>query len=78
MTTPPPVRELSDEARYAALSARFRPVFGRIAEGALERESNHVLPFEQVAWLKEAASRRCGSPPNTAASRSATSTCSGC
>ena len=53
MTVPTEVRELSGEARYAALSARFQDVFARIAEGALERESNHVLPFEPVAWLKE-------------------------
>jgi alkylation response protein AidB-like acyl-CoA dehydrogenase len=53
MTTPTEVQELSGEARYTALSARFQDVFARIAEGAVERESNHVLPFEAVAWLKE-------------------------
>ncbi|MDR7083481.1 alkylation response protein AidB-like acyl-CoA dehydrogenase [Arthrobacter ginsengisoli] len=53
MTISTQVRELSEEARYAALSARFQPVFARIAEGALERESNHVLPFEPVAWLRD-------------------------
>jgi alkylation response protein AidB-like acyl-CoA dehydrogenase len=53
MTISAEVRELSGEARYAELSARFRPVFARIAEGSLEREANHVLPFEPVAWLKE-------------------------
>ena len=53
MTISAEVRELSGEARYAALSARFRSVFARIAEGALDRESNHVLPFEPVAWLKD-------------------------
>lgn len=53
MTVSTEVRELSGEARYAALAARFQDVFARIAEGALERESNHVLPFEPVAWLKE-------------------------
>lgn len=42
------------EARYAALAARFRPVFARIAEGAVTREQDHVLPFEQIGWLKEA------------------------
>jgi alkylation response protein AidB-like acyl-CoA dehydrogenase len=44
----------SDNARYAELAARFRPVFERIAEGASEREAAHTLPFEQVGWLKEA------------------------
>jgi alkylation response protein AidB-like acyl-CoA dehydrogenase len=53
MTTPTEVQELSGEARYTALSARFQDVFARIAEGAVERESNRVLPFEPVAWLKE-------------------------
>ncbi|MGO4192540.1 acyl-CoA dehydrogenase family protein [Arthrobacter sp. YAF17] len=53
MTVPTEVRELSGEARYAELSARFQDVFARIAEGALERESSRVLPFEPVAWLKE-------------------------
>jgi alkylation response protein AidB-like acyl-CoA dehydrogenase len=53
MTVSTHVRELSQEARYAALSARFQDVFARIAEGALERESNRVLPFEAVAWLKD-------------------------
>lgn len=48
------LKERTDEARYAELSARFAPVFGRIAEGTVERESNHVLPFEPVKWLKEA------------------------
>ncbi|MCG2623333.1 acyl-CoA dehydrogenase family protein [Arthrobacter sp. I2-34] len=43
-----------DEARYAALAQRFRPVFARIAAGALEREQQRILPHEQVRWLKEA------------------------
>ncbi|MGL3804479.1 acyl-CoA dehydrogenase family protein [Paeniglutamicibacter sp. R2-26] len=48
-----PLRERTAESRYAELSARFAPVFERIAQGAVERENNHVLPFEPVAWLKE-------------------------
>ncbi|PQZ89541.1 acyl-CoA dehydrogenase [Arthrobacter sp. MYb227] len=48
------VQERTAEARYAELSARFAPVFARIAEGTVERENNHVLPFEPVKWLKEA------------------------
>lgn len=39
---------------YAALAARYRPVFARIAEGSLQRELDRVLPFEQVGWLKQA------------------------
>lgn len=41
-------------ADYAALAARFRPVFARIAEGAAEREVNRTLPLEPIRWLKEA------------------------
>ncbi|WP_374292012.1 acyl-CoA dehydrogenase family protein [Paenirhodobacter enshiensis] len=36
----------------AALKARFRPVFDRIAEGALRRERERILPFEEIGWLK--------------------------
>lgn len=44
----------ASEARYAALAARFRPVFDRIAAGATAREQDHVLPFEQIGWLRDA------------------------
>ncbi|WP_127128675.1 monooxygenase [Georgenia sp. SYP-B2076] len=37
----------------ADLAAVFRPVLERIAATALERESDRVLPFEPVAWLRE-------------------------
>ncbi|MDQ1608046.1 MAG: hypothetical protein QOE16_778 [Microbacteriaceae bacterium] len=33
---------------------RFRPVFARIAAGAVEREQNRRLPFEEIGWLREA------------------------
>jgi len=36
------------------LRARFRPIFERIAEGALERERTRSLPYEPVRWLREA------------------------
>lgn len=45
---------LSSGTDYQALAARFRPIFARIAAGALEREQQRSLPFEQVKWLKEA------------------------
>ncbi|MDX6742314.1 acyl-CoA dehydrogenase family protein [Actinocorallia sp. A-T 12471] len=45
---------LSDEEAYEALAARFRPVFARIAEGAVDRELHRDLAHEPVAWLKEA------------------------
>lgn len=36
------------------LLARFGPVFERIAAGAVERERERILPFEQVGWLRDA------------------------
>lgn len=39
---------------YAALAATFRPIFARIAEGAVERETTRTLPTEPIRWLKEA------------------------
>ncbi len=39
---------------YDELAAKYRPVFARIAEGAVQRELDRTLPYEQIAWLKEA------------------------
>lgn len=39
---------------YQVLAERFRPIFARIAAGALEREQSRSLPFEPVKWLKQA------------------------
>lgn len=36
------------------LAARFRPVFERIAAGAVERETARRLPYEEVEWLRAA------------------------
>ncbi|EJM11361.1 acyl-CoA dehydrogenase [Pseudomonas sp. GM18] len=47
-------RPLSSDTEYQALAERFRPIFARIAAGALEREQSRSLPFEPVKWLKEA------------------------
>lgn len=52
-TTAPPAAA-SAEAGYQQLAQRFRPIFARIAEGALAREQERILPFEQVRWLNEA------------------------
>jgi alkylation response protein AidB-like acyl-CoA dehydrogenase len=41
-------------ARLDDLRARFRPLFGRVAEGNLERESSRAFPHEQVRWLIDA------------------------
>ena len=40
--------------RYEDLAARFRPVFARIRATAIERDRQHRLPHEEIAWLKEA------------------------
>ncbi|MBG6182436.1 alkylation response protein AidB-like acyl-CoA dehydrogenase [Arthrobacter sp. CAN_A214] len=39
---------------YELVAAKYRPIFERIAAGALEREQDRVLPFEQIGWLKDA------------------------
>ncbi|UDL95632.1 acyl-CoA dehydrogenase family protein [Lichenihabitans sp. PAMC28606] len=41
-------------ASYDALAERFRPVFQRIRKGAVAREIDRTLPYEQIRWLKEA------------------------
>lgn len=59
--TPIPI-EVAPEAHIGAeaaptwdeLSARFRPIFARIAEGAIERELKRELAYEAVGWLREA------------------------
>lgn len=42
------------EPSYEALAERFRPIFRRIAEGAVQRETARTLPFEAVEWLRAA------------------------
>jgi len=39
---------------YDAAVAKYRPVFERIAERALDAELTRTLPFEQIGWLAEA------------------------
>ncbi|HEX7866865.1 MAG TPA: acyl-CoA dehydrogenase family protein [Variovorax sp.] len=39
---------------HPALAEKFRPIFQRIADTALDRERNRQLPFEPITWLKEA------------------------
>ena len=36
------------------LAERFQPIFDRIAQGALQRESDRTLAYEPVGWLREA------------------------
>ncbi|GAA4282491.1 acyl-CoA dehydrogenase family protein [Brevibacterium daeguense] len=47
----PPTSPAPDGEELAAI---FRPVFDRIAAGAIDRETSRTLPFEQVGWLREA------------------------
>ena len=49
-----PLANLSTGTDYEQLAQRFRPIFARIAEGAVERERSRSLPYAQVQWLKEA------------------------
>jgi len=39
---------------WEELAARFRPIFARIAGGAVAREQTRTLAYEPVAWLREA------------------------
>jgi len=39
---------------YEQIAKRFRPVFKKIADSALERETNRTLPYEPIAGLKTA------------------------
>ena len=36
------------------LTHKYRPIFEKIAAGAVQRETDRQLPFEQIQWLKEA------------------------
>lgn len=40
-------------ADYEELAERFRPLFAQIRQGAIQREINRELPFEQIQWLKD-------------------------
>lgn len=44
---------MTDNA-FSKAAAKYRPIFTRIATGALDREQARELPFEQIGWLKEA------------------------
>ncbi|MNZ23333.1 Dibenzothiophene desulfurization enzyme C [compost metagenome] len=54
MTAQQHLPQISTGTDYESLAARFRPIFARIAEGALERERTRSLPHEPIRWLKEA------------------------
>lgn len=44
---------MTDNA-FSKAAAKYRPIFTRIATGALDREQARELPFEQIGWLKQA------------------------
>lgn len=46
--------QLSLGGDYAAVAAKYRPIFAEIAQGALAREQQRILPFEQIEQLKQA------------------------
>ncbi|MGY1448116.1 acyl-CoA dehydrogenase family protein [Pseudomonas chlororaphis] len=54
MTEHQVINPLSVGVDYKALAGRFRPIFKRIAAGAVEREQSRSLPYEAIQWLKEA------------------------
>ncbi|WP_097303733.1 acyl-CoA dehydrogenase family protein [Pseudomonas chlororaphis] len=54
MTEHQVINPLSVGVDYEALAGRFRPIFSRIAAGAVEREQSRSLPYEAILWLKEA------------------------
>ncbi|NVZ71265.1 acyl-CoA dehydrogenase family protein [Pseudomonas costantinii] len=54
MTEQHVINPLSIGVDYPTLAARFRPIFQRIADGAVEREQTRALPHEPIRWLKEA------------------------
>lgn len=61
-TVPEPVEGRTTHGALDAVLARLRPVFARIAEGAIAREHDHVLPFEPVRWLVDAGFGRLRVP----------------
>lgn len=45
--------QLSLGGDVAQVLQQFNPIFQRIAEGALAREQQRLLPYEPIQWLKE-------------------------
>lgn len=54
MTEQHVINPLSTGADYPTLAARFRPIFERIAAGAVAREQTRALPYQPIQWLKQA------------------------
>jgi len=49
-------------ARYDELAAQFRPIFEKIKASVNVREKEHILPFEQLQWLKDSGFTRLRIP----------------
>lgn len=49
-------------SRYEELAAYFRPTFEKIKQSTLHREQQHILPYEQIQWLKEVGFTRLRLP----------------
>lgn len=47
-------KNLISSADYEQVANLFRPIFQKIAAGTVERETQRILPHEQINWLKEA------------------------
>lgn len=54
MTEHQVINPLSIGTDYETLATKFRRIFQRIADGAIEREKSRTLPHEPIQWLKEA------------------------
>ena len=54
MTRPELAWGAAPSDRYDAVAARFRPLFAELREGALKRELERRLPFDEIAALKKA------------------------
>ncbi|MFU8927601.1 acyl-CoA dehydrogenase family protein [Acinetobacter puyangensis] len=54
MTSLHDIPAIAYSADYKALAQKYRPIFDQIADGALQREKERILPFEPIQWLKQA------------------------
>ena len=54
MTEHQVINPLSVGVDYETLAEGFRPIFKRIAAGAVAREQSRSLPYEPIQWLKDA------------------------
>jgi|GEM_PF-6648221 len=65
-------------AEYEDLAQRFRPLFARIREGAVDRELERRLPIQELNGSRKQVSPRFAYPRHTAARAPACPSCSTC